>query len=852
MLFALRMAGREMRSSWKKLSFFFLCIGLGVASIVTLRSVVESVSKTLLTESKQLMASDVLIESYRPFTNHAAFVIREKLVRHGAFATTRSIETTTMVGVGSGNETNRMVELRSVEEEFPYYGDIKLTDGVYNHDLLKNGGALVRPELLTQLDINVGDQILIGKKMFTVRGVVIGEAGRNVAMFNMGPRVFIDYADFDETGILGFGGRVRQQILVQINDENIEELIWDLDGALAEDFVRVRSYRDAGNRVIRRLNQGESYLGLVGFVILILGGLGIWSVTRVFVAQKLKSIAILKCLGVSTVRVFAIYFLQVVFLSGIGSIFGVLLAFGALELIPNFLGSHSLEVEYGVTPMAVLQGVGMGLLVSAMFAISPLLRMRSVRPLLLLRPTSDSELVSFGTSSWLRLLWGLDRLQASVVGILLVVFLLICSWQVDSWRVGGYVFVTVLVVALFLHLGGVALVKLVTTLNKNKSFSLRHAILNLSRPGNYTQIILLAVGIGCCFVLTIRSLHIGLLDQFAVELQEDAPDMFFVDVQDDQVNAFASRAWKFGATHVNLVPVLRARVIKVKGRDIQLDSYEDVRRRGSLGREYTITYRNHIEVNEDVIRGEFWNESYSPDLEVSIESSLWKRYKMDVGDEITFDIMGRKLVALVTNVRDVDWSASRNGGFMFVFRPGALKGIPNTYAGFVKAPEDEVERVDFQREVIAGFQNISAIDLRDILHILEQLVGKISLAVSAVGSISLFSGGLILLGSIAMTKYQRCYETAVFRTLGARRSHILMMMFFEYATLGALAGLIGSLGAQALSFLLSEQVFGIPFRLAFDTNVIGIFFASAVVSIVGVVVTLDVVNQKPIGFLSVE
>ena len=851
MRFVLRMAGREMRASWSRLVFFFLCIAVGVASMVALRSVIQSVRTALMKESKSLTAADVLIYSNRAFTENAAFLIEEKLEEHQVSETSRAIESTTMARRDDeGSEVSTLVELRAIDEGFPYYGKIELAGATYDHALLKNGGALVRPELLTRLDVEVGDSIWIGEQRFEIRGVVVREAGRSLRMFSMGPRVFVDYADIDDAALLDLGGRVWRQILVRMDEEGIQDLVWDMEGSLANEFVRVRSYRDAGDRLARRLNRAESYLSLAGFVILILGGVGVWSVVRVFVAQKLKSIAVLKCLGASTRQVLAIYFFQVIALSAVGSFAGVVFAAGAIAAIPPGLGLDLQDIELSLTGSAIVQGVGIGLLVSTLFSLVPLLHVRLVRPLWLLRP--EGQLEPQRSPGGLRgRLRKLDRLQVGAGFFLLVALVGLASWQADSLRVGAYVCGTFAVVSLCLHFAGIGLVKAVSPLAKKAYFPLRHAVLNVSRPGNQTRVILLAVGVGACFVLTIRSIQENLLEEFAVELRDDAPDMFFIDIQRDQVETLEARAWDSGASSVNLVPVLRARVVRVDGAKAQLESYEQVREQGGLGREYTITYRNHLDENERIVAGRFWDESHSPDLEVSIESSLRDRYEMDVGDKITFDIMGREMEARITSVRDVEWSDARNGGFMFVFRPGGLEKVPNTYAGFIKAPNDALERAEFQRSVLAGIHNVSVVDLRDILDALVQVVEKISLAVSVVGSVALLSGALILLGSVAMTKYQRRYETAIFRTLGASRGRVAMMMLFEYGTLGAVAGFIGALGAQVLTFLLSTQVLDIPFRVAFLTNTVAVVVAAISVSVVGVTVTLDVLRHKPLSILRV-
>ncbi len=850
MSFALRMAVREMRASWTRLLFFFLCIAVGIASMIALRSVIQSVRNALARESKSITAADVLIWSSRPYSDDARFIIDEKLAEHGATARTESVVSTIMARPDDADsQVATMVELRAVEEAFPFYGTIELADGQpYHHDLLKNHGTIVRPELLTRLGVEVGEPVRIGEASFTIRGIVVREAGRSLSMFTLGPRVFIDFADVETTGLLTFGSRVNRQVLVRAPEESVKDLVWDLEGALGNEFVRVRSYREAGDRLARRLNRGESYLSLAGFVILILGGVGVWSVVRVFVAEKLKSIAVLKCLGATTRQVLAIYVLQVLFLSFIGSLLGLGLAEGIVRVIPPGFGVELTDVEYGLTTSAVLQGLGIGLLVAALFSLIPLLHVRLVRPLWLLRP--EGQLQPRFKNLRERLA-GLDRLQVGAAALLLAALVGLSAWQADSLRIGWFVSVTFAGVSLALHFAGIGLVKAVAPLGKKAYFPLRHAVLNVSRPGNQTRVILLAVGLGCCFVLTIQSVQANLLEQFAIELRDDAPDMFFIDVQRDQVATLRERAERLGAESVKLVPVLRARVVEVHGKDVELASYEEVRERGGLGREYTITYRNQLDDNERILEGALWDDTHSAEPEVSIESSLHERYRISPGDRMTFDIMGRRIEAKVSSIRDVEWSDARNGGFMFVFRPGGLEGVPNTYAGFVKGPNDPMDRARFQRDVVEDFHNVSIVDLRDVLDALAKVVDKISLAISVVGSVALLSGGLILLGSVAMTKYQRRYETAIFRTLGASRRRVATMMFFEYGTLGLLAGLIGALGAQVLTFLLSSRVLEIPFRPAILVNSVAIVLAAVAVSIVGVIVTLDVVRHKPLTILRV-
>jgi len=298
-------------------------------------------------------------------------------------------------------------------------------------------------------------------------------------------------------------------------------------------------------------------------------------------------------------------------------------------------------------------------------------------------------------------------------------------------------------------------------------------------------------------------------------------------------------------------------VTAVRGREVNLASFEDVRAQGSLGREYTITYRNHLEPNEHVVDGRFWTgepdlpEATSP-LEVSIERSIRERFHINVGDVVRFDIAGRPLDARVTSVREVEWEDARNGGFMFVFRPGPFAHAPQTWIGILKAPEDPAARGRFQRDLVAAFPNVSAIDIREVLATLQQAVSNLTLAVSIVGGIALLSGVLILAGAVAMTKFQRVYEAAILRTLGASTRMLGAMLAVEYGGLGLLAGVVGGAGALVLSWAVCRHVLDIPWRPAPWIASAGALITTALVGIVGIVASYDVLRKKPLGTLRAE
>jgi putative ABC transport system permease protein len=851
MTFVLRMAVREIRASWQRLLFFFVCIAVGVASIVAIRSVIQSVRQGLTREARAMTGADVVVRSDRPLGDAIrAAVARERAVgRVGVVS--EAVELVTMVRP-AGVATTRMVELRAVESTFPLYGTMTLQGTPYSHDLLRGHGVLVRPELLAQLNLRVGDDLLIGSQRFQIRSVIQSEPGRNLGAFSLGSRIFIDLADLPSTGLLSFGSRASHQLLLQVpsppplpgrRDPSLV-LAGELSKAFVNDFVGVRSYRQNEGRMNRNLTRAENYLSLVGLVVLILGGIGVSSVTRVFVQQKVRSIAILKCVGSTSRQVLAIYLTQVVLLGLAGSALGVAIGSLVLQLLPVFVGDLAamLQVDYGLTVGAVAQGLAIGVLVSVLFSVVPLLEVRSVKPSLLLR----QDLPALPHFDWLK--WTV----ATAVGGALVA---VASWQAGSVQVGLLLSGGFVALTFVLHLAGAALIRAVQPLRFSRSFALRQAVLHVARPGNQTRIILLAVGLGTFFILGVRALQVNLLQDFSVQVGEDAPDMFLMDIQADQRNGLTALIDRENGSEAapRLIPILRARITGIRGRDVNLESYEDVRGRDGLSREFTITYRSTLEANEKLVDGEWWDASPAAETpEVSIEESLRDRFNIQLGDEMRFDVLGRIVSARVMSFREVDFRDFRAGGFMIVFRPGPFDTAPHGFIAAVKGGADTAARTRLQGLIVSGYPNISIIDLREVLDTIKTIVDNVTLAVTVVGALVLLSGSLILIGAVSMTKFRRVYEAAILKTLGASSRLIATMLLLEYGVLGAIAGTVGATGAVVLSWAVARYGLDLPWQAAPLLTIGGIVVTASAVAAIGVIASLDVLRHKPLSTLRAE
>lgn len=846
MRFVVRMVGRELRASWRRLAFFFVCVAVGVSAVVALRSLIQQVGVAMSGETRALLAADVLLESEQPWSEAARTAIDGLLGAEPGLLRTSSVEMVTMAR--SADETGgaaRVVELRGVEAAFPFYGAFVLQGGsAYRHGLLVGGGALVRPELLTQLGVAVGDEILVGEGRFEVRGVILREPGGRIGAFSFGPRVLVDYDDLLEIGLLAVGARAERQILIKIPEPRVDPLAAALREPLRDEFVRVRTYRNTEDRLARNLSRAEDYLSLIGFVVLVLGGIGVWSVTRVFVQQRVRSVAVLKCLGATSGQVLAVYVAQSAVLGLGGALLGVALAAGGLAALPASLTASAASaagvdnLSWGVTGSAVAQGIGVGAAVSLLFALGPLLETRAVKPLALIR-WNFVDAAARG------------RGGGAAAAVLAAGLVALASWQADSWEAGLWVCGGFAAVALVLHGVGRALIRLLQPLGAGARFAVRHAVLNLARPGNQTRVILLAVGLGSFFVIGIHALQANLLGAFSLELRDDSPDMFIIDIQQDQRDGVRDLLGERVGGAPALIPVLRARVTGVAGRRTTLDGPRAVRRRG-VGREFTVTYRERLAANERVVDGAFWGPGASDRAEVSVEESIRDRLDLEIGDVLQFRVLGREVRAAVSSVRTVDWDDSRSGGFMFVFKPGVFDQAPHGFIAFLRGPPDTASRAGLQRDLVAAFPNVSVIDGLDVLAAVRRILDYVTLAISVVGGVALFSGVLILIGSVAMTKYQRRYETAIFQTLGATRRSLVLMLVVEYGALGLLAGAVGSAGALGLTWGLSRHLLEIDWNPAPLVNLGGVLLTALVVGSVGVTASLDTLRRKPLSTLRAE
>jgi putative ABC transport system permease protein len=370
----------------------------------------------------------------------------------------------------------------------------------------------------------------------------------------------------------------------------------------------------------------------------------------------------------------------------------------------------------------------------------------------------------------------------------------------------------------------------------------------------------MSVGLGCFFILAMRAMQANLMAEFDGQVGRSAPDLVLIDVQPNQVAGVTSAVSPYATRAASFLPMMRARVIGVEGRRAHLPNLDAIRRQGRLTREFGITFRDHLQDNERLLGGEFWTarlpEDRTPDgadTEVSIEEMVHEDANVDVGDLVRFDIGGRTISARVTSIRKVTWDEAQNGGFVFVLRPGpAVDRAPHTFVGFVQVPPGAEGAAALERDLVRAYPNVSVIDVREVLAAIREVVDNATLGVTIVGAVTLFGGILILVGAVAVTKFQRLYEAAIYRTLGASTRLLTTMTAIEYGLIGLLAGAIGGAGAFVLSWAIATRLFAIEWHPVPGLLAAGVVLTGVIVCVVGLLASADVLVRKPLSTLRSE
>jgi len=836
--FAFAHAVRESRSSWRRIGLYMSSITLGVAALVAINSFRASIVDSVQAESRNLLGADLRLSSGRAFPDSVQVVIDSARAQGYDVA-----GVVNMVSMTFAPRTQRvhMSQLRVIAGEWPFYGDVETEPANALARMRSEKVAVVDPALLNQLDARVGDTLMVGAAAFEVGGTITSAPNDFGFRSAIGPRVMIDGRYLEDTQLLRFGSLAQRQVFLKIENERaLERYVEQNRELFRRHQIDFDTAQEQSENIAEALEALTRFLGLVGLTALLLGGVGVASAVHVFIREKRATIATLRCLGATQAAVFGAYLLQAAGLGLIGAAAGVVLGVGVQAVLPYFLrGVLPFEVSFSLDAASITTGLGVGVWVAGLFALLPLLSIRGIAPLQALRSEYEPPRRRFDVARFI----AYALLIASVTAI--------AVWQADDYR-PGLAYAGGLAVALVL-LWMTALLLTRTTRRffpARSAFVARQGIANLFRPRNQTVAVVLSLGFGVFLITTIYLVQANLLGWLRIENSPTAPNIVAFDVQREQADSVRALLAARSSTRPEMTPIVPARISHINGRSIDQILADSTTARKveswALRREYRHTYRDTLTTSEELIAGRWFDEGSAPD-EISIEEDVAESLNVGLGDRITWDVQGIQVETRITSMRRVDW-ARFGTNFFVVFQPRTLEAAPQTFVGLARI-EDPASRAELQRDLVTAHSNVSVIDIAQVQKTLEDIIGKVSLAVRFMAVFSMLAGIVVLIGAIATSRFQRMRESVLLKTLGATRGQIVRILITEYFALGALAGLAGVIFATVAGWLITAVVFDLHYRVPpAEMLVVSIGVAAVAVGI-GLLNSLDVLRKPPLAVL---
>lgn len=806
------MAWRDARRGIKPLLLSMLCVALGVMAVVIGFSFRDNLQSGIRAQSKTLLGADLSIESLAPFTPDG-----EALIRGLGGDQSRQIGFSAMaLFAASGN--SRLVQVRAVSGEFPYYGRLETEPPSAAEAFRAGPYALVDENLMLQIAASVGDRVTIGDQEFRIAGGLRRVPGEPLAFSLLSPRVYVPTAHLDQSMLLQKGSRVRYRVYFRFAPHvEVDPLVERITPELRRLHLRADTVSRRTEAISTSIENLSRYLRLAVLIAVLLAGVGVASGIHVYAKQKIPSVAVLRCVGAVPRETVLVYLAQVALVAAVGCLIGA--ALGALLqfLLPAALKDFlPVLARVSFAPTGIWAGMAIGLGTALLFSLIPLLPLRNISPLLALRSSHETLNTSRDP-----LLWFIVVMIVAAVGGVAIM-------TTRSWFFG-----LCFTAGVFVVFGSISFVaRGISALLRGLvpgvlPFPWRQGLASLHRPSNQTTAVMLAIGLGVFFMVTLYNVQSMLLNQVRERAGGGEPDLVFFDVQKDQREALKQLLRSFAVRLHDEVPIVTMRLTGIKHKNLEEVRADPEFRipEWALRREYRSTYRSHLSARERVVSGTWQGRvgAGSEVIPVSVEKSIAETLKVQLGDPLQFDLQGVPLFTRVASIREVDWQRLEPN-FFVVFPEGVLEEAPQFFALVARTASNHVS-ASLQRAVIERFPNVSAVDLALVINTLEAILNRVSEAIRFIALLVVVTGMAVLASGILSSRAQRLKESILLRTLGAPRSQIIGAVVAEYFLLAAIACLTGSLLALLASWGLSFYFFNTV--ATFSPGPIAVIVASA-------------------------
>jgi len=831
------MAWRDSRRNRSRLLLFISSIVLGIAGLVAIYTLASNVRTDIDQQAAGLLGADIQISS-----NKAVDSSMQQLIDSIGGIRSEEQSFASMVYFPKNNGT-RLVQIRALEGAFPYYDSLETDPIPVGKSFRNKQSALVDKTLMLQYNARPGDSIRVGNIAFVIAGTLLKAPGQTGFSAAIAPTVFIPLQYLQATGLSQKGSRINYRFYYVFNDKTaIKALAENLAPRLEKAGLDVDTVETKKVQTGRSFADLTNFLSLVGFIALLLGCIGVASSIQIYIKEKTATIAILRCLGATAGQSFIIYLIQIAAIGLAGAIGGAALGTIIQQFLPYVLKDFTaINITTAPSWAAIAQGVALGLLISLLFGLLPLISLRKISPLNTLRVSDNAVVVNRDPARWL-------------VYALIVAFIVGFSYlQLGSIK-KAFVFTGGVLLA-FLLLTGAALL-LIKTVRKyfpgGWSYLWRQGLANLFRPNNQTVILIVSIGLGTFFISTLFSVQSILLGRISLSASGNQPNMVLFDIQTAQEVGVAKTAQQFGLPIIQQVPIVNMRLETLNGKTPnQLQGDDTAFSKRAFTREYRVTYRDSLTSSETITVGKWIDTAAQSGLiPISIEQGWAKRQALKLGDTMVFNVQGARMETVVASFREVDWNRVQTN-FLIVFPTGVLEKAPQFHV-LITRVKDDAESARFQQAMVVKFPNVSIIDLGLVLKTLDEILEKIAFVIRFMAGFSILTGLVVLIASVLISKYQRIQESVLLRTLGASRRQVLQITAIEYFFLGAMASFTGIFLSVGGSWALAIYTFKTPF----EVNLVALLILMASICLLTIIIGLiniqGLLNKTPLEVLRKE
>ncbi|MDC9728977.1 MAG: FtsX-like permease family protein [Methyloprofundus sp.] len=818
---ALRFLRRDSRSG--ELTLLMLALIIAVASSTAISLFADRINRTMNYQAAEFLAADLLLSSPEP--------IAYSILQQGNKLDLKQSQTTEFSSVLMENDEFLLVGVKAVSANYPLYGYLKIRQQSYTEEQTvyhgpKSGNVWVESHILSALKLKLGDQLRVGEKALHISQIVSYEPDKRGDLYSLSPRVMINSADLEATQVLQAGSHAHRFFQFAGSEENILTFKRGLEPQLTVSQRIMDVYEDRP-KLGSALQKAERYLGLSSIVVILISGVAIAMATRRYSERHFNSTAILRCLGYKQNQVLQLFLWQFLLIGLIASTIGCAVGWISQEVLLHTLRELLPAKIAAPSILAVFFGMMMGIIVLFGFALPPLLRLKRVSPLRILR----RDLVPLPSSAWL------------VYGLALVLLIFLISQYTDDLKLTlgiiGACALSLLIIAGLAYLLLTATRLLLAHVNLTWRFGLQD--LSRNRRSNIVQV--LAFSTTLLAIILSFTVRTDLINDWQQHLADEAPNHFALNVFDDQKEALQQELKQQGVKVSHFYPVVRGRLVAINTTPVQQIVTKESQGERAIHRDLSLTWAKAPAKDNKITAG-LWPSQRKSHM-VSIEQKLAKSLKVKLGDKLTFTIASQQVTAQVDSIRKVNWDTMKPNFYM-MFSPGTIDQFAHTYiTSFYLA----TEKKDVLNQLLKHYPAMTLLDVDLLLQQIKRILIQLTAAINYLLYFALLAGFLVLFAAVQTTLDSRIYTGVLMRTLGAKRSFLQKIQWIEFSVLGFIAGLLAVLMAQLAIYALYHFVLKMDFNINLTLSLLVPLASALFIGLAGFWGTRSVVNQSPMQVL---